>query len=108
MLVLLAAAAITAAPPVAERTPNLYRVPPGCPDARQRVVDRFGNPLPLRLGDLPAAGPMLLVERRIDGCPVITMMNGAPRTVVIPAPDRPNPPASAYKLRPLDKAAPKD
>ena len=103
MLVLLAAATIAATPPVAERTPNLYRVPAGCADARQRVVDRFGKPLPLRLGDLPAAGPMLLVDRRIGGCPVITMMRGAP-----PAPDQPNPPASAYKLRPLDKAAPKD
>lgn len=101
MLVLLAAATIAAAPPVTERTPNLYRVPAGCADARMRVVDRFGRPVPVRLGDLPAASPILLVDRRVDGCPVITVMRG-----LAPAPDQPNPPASAYKMHPLDKAAP--
>lgn len=106
MLALLAVAAITGAsatPPTVERTPNLYRIPAGCADARRNVVDRFGRPLPLRLGDLPAAGPMLLVNRTIDGCPVITMMRGAP-----PAADEPNPPPSAYRMRPLGKTPPRE
>ena len=103
MLVLLAAATVATATPAAESTPNLYRVPPGCADARQRVVDRFGRPVPLWLNNLPRAGAILLVDRKVDGCPVITVMRGAP-----PAPDRPNPPPSAYKVLPLQKPAPKD
>src|SRR3982750_4317117 len=100
MFALLAAAVVAAGPvtpPIVERTPNLYRVPAGCRDARQNVVDRFGRPLPLRLGDLPAAGPMLLVNRTVGGCPVIAMMRGAPPA----AADEPNPPASAYRTLPL-------
>ena len=102
MLVLLAAATVATAPPVAERTPNLYRVPAGCADARYRVVDRFGKPAPTRLSDLPRPATILLVDRRIDGCPVITVSRGA-----APAPDQPNPPASAYRMHPLDKPAPR-
>ena len=102
MLVLLAAATVVTGPPMVERTPNLYRVPAGCADARRRVVDRFGRPVPVLLGDLPNAAPILLVNRTINGCPVITVMRGAPPA----APDEPNPPASAYRLHPLDKPAP--
>jgi hypothetical protein len=103
MLVLLAAATVAAAvaPPVAERTPNLYRVPAACKDAPYHVVDRHGRPLPARLGDLPKAGPMLLVDRKVDGCPVITMMRGA--TTV--APDQPNPPSSQYRVVPVRPSA---
>jgi hypothetical protein len=100
MLVLLAAATVAAAPPDVLRTPNFYRVPAGCADARERVVDRFGRPMPLRLSDLPGASAILLVDRKVDGCPVITVMRGS----VPAAPDRPNPPPSAYRLHPLDKA----
>jgi hypothetical protein len=85
MLALLAAAAAIAAEPLkTERTPNLYRVPPGCEDATRRVVDRFGRPVAHRLGDLPMASAQLLVDRRIDGCPVITVMRRGP----VPAPSR--------------------
>jgi hypothetical protein len=99
MLVLLAAAAIAATPtlPPTERTPNLYRVPEACKDAPYKVVDRYGRPLPTRLGDLPKAGPMLLVDRRVDGCPVITMMRGGTAA----APDQPNPPARQYRVVPV-------
>jgi hypothetical protein len=118
MLILLAAASVAAAPapnaaiatpdiptrsmpdtfPAARSTPNLYEqaVPAHCRDGRRRVVDRYGRPLPFRLRDLPAAGPMLLVDRRINGCPVTVMMRGGrgPR-------DNPAPPASAYRILPL-------
>jgi hypothetical protein len=105
MLILLAAATVAAAPAPAapaERAadmPNAYTssVPARCRDRPYAVVDRFGRPLPRRLGDLPASrGPILLVDRRIDGCPVITMMRGAP-----PPPDNPDPPPSAYRFLPL-------
>jgi hypothetical protein len=104
MLFLLAAATVAAAPgpsaqPAATSTPNIYTssVPARCRDARRNVVDRYGRPLPRRLGDLPEnLGPILLVDRRIDGCPVITMMRGGP-----PPRDNPDPPSSAYRFRPL-------
>jgi hypothetical protein len=38
-----------------------------------------------RLGDLPLASAQLLVDRRIDGCPVITVMRRVPPL------DRPSP-----------------
>src|SRR5690349_4740260 len=84
MLFLLAAATVAAAPglqPAATSTPNLYEraIPAHCRDMRHRVVDRYGRPITRRLGDLPAAGPMLLVDRRINGCPVVTMMRGDTR-----------------------------
>lgn len=105
MLFLLAAASVAAAPAPgtsAERAadmPNAYTssVPARCGDARRNIVDRYGRPLPHRLGDLPQAmGPILLVDRRINGCPVITMMRGGP-----PPRDNPNPPPSAYRFLPL-------
>jgi hypothetical protein len=73
-------------PPVAERTPNLYRVPEQCKDARVKVVDRFGRPVPQKLGDLPKGALMYAVDRRIDGCPVLVVVYGTP------ALDNPNPP----------------
>ena len=102
MLALLAAAAIAAAAPQpgTERTPNLYRVPAGCRDTPYRVVDRFGRPVTTRLGDLPGAGAMLLVDRKVNGCPVITLMRGG----TVGARDQPNPPASQYRVLPLRPA----
>lgn len=99
MLALLAAAtvAVAAPQPGTERTPNLYRVPPACRDAPYQVVDKFGRPMTLRLGDLPAAGPILLVDRKVGGCPVITLMRGG----TVGARDQPNPPASQYRFQPL-------
>jgi hypothetical protein len=108
MLILLAAATIAAAPPPTvlpptrprtERTLNLYTraIPSHCRDGRRNVVDRYGRPIAHRLGELPAAGPMLLVDRRIDGCPVITMMRGGPPPVA----DDPDPPPSAYRVMPM-------
>ena len=112
MMILFAAAAVVAAAtpdvptippmpndfPAAMPMPNLYEqaIPARCLDGRRRVVDRYGRPVPYRLGDLPAAGPMLLVDRRVKGCPVTVMMRGGrgPR-------DNPNPPASAYRILPL-------
>jgi hypothetical protein len=101
MLILLAAATVAAAPQAeraATATPNVYlsAIPAHCRDGRRHVVDRFGRPITRRLGELPAAGPMLLVDRRIDGCPVITMMRGGPPPV-----DNPNPPPSAYRVMPI-------
>lgn len=104
MLVILAAAtlAASAAQPAATATPNLYRVPAGCRAAPYHVVDKYGRPLPRRLGDLPTAGPMLLVDRKVDGCPVITLMHGntAPR-------DQPDPPVSQHRFLPLRPAPPR-
>ena len=99
MLILFAAASVAAATPAATPTPNLYEraLPAHCADGRRRVVDRYGRPMPHRLRDLPAAGPMLLVDRRINGCPVITMMRGGPPPVA----DDPDPPPSAYRVMPL-------
>ena len=102
MLILLAAASVAAAPaPVlrVEQTPNLYArsIPAHCHYGRRNVVDRYGRPIARRLSDLPAAGPMLAVDRRINGCPVITMMRGGPPPVV----DDPDPPNSAYRVMPV-------
>ena len=101
MLILLAAATVAAAPPAeraATTTPNVYlsSIPAHCRDGRRPVVDRYGRPIARRLGELPAGGLMLAVDRRIDGCPVITMMHGSP-----PPLDDPNPPPSAYRVRPI-------
>jgi hypothetical protein len=102
MLFLLAAASVAAAPapqPAVNPMPNAYTssVPARCRDGRRNIVDRYGRPLPRPLGSLPESlGPMLLVDRRIDGCPVITMMRGGP-----PPADDPDPPPSAYRFLPL-------
>lgn len=79
------AAPLAAPPPIAERTPNLYRVPAQCKDAPVKVQDRFGRPLPLKLGDLPKGALMYAVDRRVDGCPVLVVVYGTP------ALDNPNP-----------------
>jgi hypothetical protein len=110
LLILLAVATVAAAPDVptippmpadfdVSRTPNLYSrsIPAHCRVGRQQVVDRYGRPVTRRLVDLPGAGPMLLVDRRINGCPVVTMMRGDTRE----APDNPNPPPSAYQVMPI-------
>jgi hypothetical protein len=114
MMVILAAAALAAtpAPPpeaapapqlnpaperVATSTPNMYRVPEHCRNQPYQVVDSHGRPVAIRLGDLPEPGGLqLLVDRRIDGCRVITVRNG---TV---ARDQPNPPMQSYRVRPLE------
>ena len=97
-----AAALSSAAPPrTTERTPNLFREPAGCKDSPYRVVDRYGRPLPQKLGDLPRGALVLAVERQIGGCQVITVGFGAL------APDQPNPSPEAYRIEPLNKATPK-
>jgi hypothetical protein len=74
-------------PPVAERTPNLYRVPEQCKSAPVKVQDRFGRPVAEKLGDLPKGALIYAVDRRVDGCPVIVVVYGTP------ALDDPNPPS---------------
>ena len=105
MISLLLAGAVAGAPAerTATETPNAYTVPAHCGDTRRRVVDKYGRPLPLRLGDLPEMAPMLLVDRTVNGCPVITLM----RQGLAPAPDQPNPPPSAYRYQPLQPSRPK-
>jgi hypothetical protein len=77
---------LQALPPQAERTPNLYKVPERCKDAPYKVVDRYGRPLPLKLGDLPKGALLLAISRDVDGCPVLTVARGNPGQ------DNPNPP----------------
>jgi hypothetical protein len=80
----------------AESMPNLYQVPEKCRNLAYQVVDAQGRPVATRLGDLPSPGGLqLLVDRKIDGCRVITVKYG---TVT---PDQPNPPANRYQVRPL-------
>jgi len=99
---LAAAAALPITPaPTTERTPNLYREAPGCKDAPYRVVDRYGRPLPQKLGDLPRGAVILAVERTIGGCQIVTVAYGAV------GPDQPNPPPQTYRIDPLDKTTPK-
>jgi len=89
MIGLLLAAQIAAlAPPVAERTPNLYKVPERCKDAPTKVVDRYGRPVATKLGDLPKGALIYSVNRTIEGCPVLVVVYGTP------ALDNPNPPPS--------------
>jgi hypothetical protein len=101
MLSLLAAAAAAAATATpagmpASRMPNAYDVPAHCRDARQNVVDRYGRPVTLPLGQAARGAMMLAVDRRVNGCPVITVGGR-----LQPAPDRPNPPVSEYRMLPL-------
>ena len=87
-------------PPATERMPNLYQIPAHCRDVPYHVVDQYGRPLPIRLGDLPNAGALqLLVDRKIDGCRVITVKQG------VVARDQPNPPPESYRVRPLETSA---
>lgn len=82
---------------VAAPMPNLYRAPAHCGDQRYQVVDRYGRPLLLPLASLPTPSLQLAVDRRIDGCPVITVAHGwSP-----PVADQPNPPARQYRIQPL-------
>jgi hypothetical protein len=84
-------------PRIAERTPNLYRQPAHCRDTTSNVVDRYGRPLTLRLGDLPPGGLILAVDRSIAGCRVITVVRG---NVM---PDQPNPSNESFRFAPLVK-----
>ena len=87
---------VSTAEPVATSTPNLYQVSPRCRNLPYRVVDQEGRPVAKRLADLPGPGGLqLLVDRKVEGCRVITLKYG---TV---APDQPNPPADRYQVRPL-------
>ena len=101
MLALLAVSAALAAPLVppqrqATPIPNGYQQPARCRDAPYHVVDQYGRPAPTRLGDLPNPGALqLLVDRKVDGCRVITVKYG------VVAPDQPNPPAQSYRMQPL-------
>jgi len=72
-------------PIIAEKTPNLYRVPDRCKAAPVKVVDRFGRPIPQKLGDLPKGALIYAVDKRVDGCPVLVVAYGTP------ALDNPNP-----------------
>jgi hypothetical protein len=83
---ILDAARMQSLPPQAERTPNLYKVPERCKDAPYKVVDRYGRPLSLKLGDLPKGALLLAISRDVDGCPVLTVARGNPGQ------DNPNPP----------------
>ena len=85
------------APAIAERTPNAYREPARCKDAAVRVVDRYGQPLTQRLGDLPPGALQYAVDRKVNGCRVITVVYG---TVI---PDTPDANAKG-QLTPLVKA----
>jgi hypothetical protein len=79
-------AAFASPPPIAERTPNLYKVPEQCKGAPVKVQDRFGRPVAEKLGDLPKGALIYAVDRRVDGCPVLVVVYGTP------ALDNPNPP----------------
>jgi hypothetical protein len=92
-------------PPQAERTPNLYKVPERCKDAPYKVVDRYGRPLSLKLGDLPKGALLLAISRDVDGCPVLTVARGNPGqdNPNPPVPDRVSP-AVAQVIIPLKRA----
>jgi len=66
----------TKAPLPAERTLNLFSVPERCKDAPVKAVDRDGRPRPRKLTDLPNGALLLAVDRKIDGCPVLTIVHG--------------------------------
>jgi hypothetical protein len=102
MIGLLLAAQIAAvAPPIAERTPNLYKVPERCKDAPVKVVDRFGRPVAQKLGDLPKGALIYAVNRSVEGCPVLVVVYGTP------ALDNPNPPAPSA-IEPISPAKRED
>jgi len=83
MLALLAAAALSAAPqataaePVLLPKPNVYQLPEHCRayQRTQRAVPP--EPIPFsdfKLGKQPPADMHLLVDRRVGGCPVPTIV----------------------------------
>jgi len=84
-------------PPQAERTPNLFNPPERCRDAAVKAVDKDGRPRPRKLTDLPPGALQLAVDRRIDGCPVLTIVYGD----VIPDPQGP----TVMRLEPLTPRA---
>lgn len=86
-------------PPVAERTPNLYKVPERCKDSVYRVVDRYGRPLPQKLADLPKGALLYAVDRQIDGCPALVVVYGAAK------PDDPNPQRRDCRVTPAHPEA---
>jgi hypothetical protein len=57
-------------------TPNIYREPARCKDTTVQVVDRYGQPLTQRLADLPPGAIQYAVDRKIEGCRVITVVRG--------------------------------
>jgi hypothetical protein len=76
--------------------PNLYQVPARCRNLAYQVVDNQGRPVATRLADLPGPGGLqLLVDRKIEGCRVITVKYGTVE------PDQPNPQPNRYQVRPL-------
>jgi len=83
-------------PPQAERTPNLFNPPARCRDAAVKAVDKNGRPRPRKLTDLPPGALQLAVDRRIDGCPVLTIVRGD----VVPDPQGP----TIMRLEPLAPA----
>lgn len=102
MLVILAAATVATAAPANRADaiadmPNVYQAPAHCRNQRYHVVDRFGRPVLLPLGSLPGPSLQLLVDRKIDGCRVVTVARGSPP----PAADQPDPPAKQYRIQPL-------
>jgi len=77
--------------------PNHFTVPERCRNLPYQVVDENGRPVAVKLGDLPKAGGLqLLVDRRIDGCRVITVKYGRVLR------DEPNPAPERYRVMPLD------
>lgn len=70
---LLIAQVVAAAPPVAERTPNLYSEPAGCPAIVQGELERQKVAFH---GRTPKA--QYAVERRLAGCGVPTPMGYHP------------------------------
>ena len=78
ILAALAAAAVAGAPPVVERTPNLYRPPSrDCRDIERRVSEDQQESLK-KLGRLPNAIAQYAVLRQMEGCPVPAPMGYHP------------------------------
>ncbi|RAK57458.1 hypothetical protein DJ018_05830 [Phenylobacterium deserti] len=75
------------------RTPNFYSAPAHCENAPYKVVDRFGRPVFQTLNRQPPGALQLAVNRRVNGCPVATVVHG------IVEPDQPQPPSEDYRLR---------
>ncbi len=84
-------------PLTTERTPNAYKQPAHCKDATVKVVDRDGHAIPKKLSDLPPGALQYAVDRKIDGCRVITVVYG---NVIPDDPDG----AATGRLTPLIKA----
>lgn len=99
MLALLAAGlvAVPDAMTPANQMPNLYSQPAACRDQPYHVVDRYGRPVARRLGDLPHAGAQLLVDRKVEGCRVVTLMSGSAG----PAPVGTPPAGDRHRIEPV-------